>query len=165
MEQAGKAHTGQSRQDRADRTEQTGQSRQDSADRTAQTGENKQVRTTRIRKTVQGKFNHTIGTLLCRQQRVSPCKIQVLLYYSIYLRVQPTRTFKYVKRKRYCNEHIFWSKLWLLYIKITRRNWAFRIWQFRHWFRTFCYLFRAPSLVCREIAHIFYTCPLWSAVV
>ena len=83
MEQAGKAHTGQSRQDRADRT--------------AQTGENKQVRTTRIRKTVQGKFNHTIGTLLCRQQRVSPCKIQVLLYYSIYLRVQPTRTLKYVQ--------------------------------------------------------------------
>jgi hypothetical protein len=96
MEQAGKAHTGQSRQDRADRTEQTGQSRQDSADRTAQTGDNKQVRTTRIRKTVQGKFNHTIGTLLCRNKG-SPCKIQVLLYYSIYLRVQPTRTLKYVQ--------------------------------------------------------------------
>ena len=51
MEQAGKAHTGESRQDRADRT--------------AQTGENKQVRTTRIRKTGQGKFNHNLGTLLC----------------------------------------------------------------------------------------------------
>jgi hypothetical protein len=68
MEQAGKAHTGESRQERADRTEQTGQSRQDRADRTAQTGENKQVRTTRIRKTGQGKFNHTIGTVLCRQK-------------------------------------------------------------------------------------------------
>jgi hypothetical protein len=46
MEQAGKAQTGQSRQDRADRT--------------SQTGDNKQVRTTRIRKTGKGKFNHTI---------------------------------------------------------------------------------------------------------
>ena len=72
MEQAGKAHTGESRQDRADRTAQTGQSRQDSADRTVQTGENKQVRTTRIRKTGQGKFNHTIDTLISRQQRVPP---------------------------------------------------------------------------------------------
>ncbi len=63
------------------RTEQTGQNRQDSADRTAQTGENRQVRTTRARKTGSGKLNHTIGTLLCRQQRVSPCKIQIL--YSI----------------------------------------------------------------------------------
>jgi hypothetical protein len=35
------------------RREQTGQSRQDRADRTAHTGENKQVRTTRIRKTGQ----------------------------------------------------------------------------------------------------------------
>jgi hypothetical protein len=84
-------------QEKADRTEQTGQCRQDRADRTAHTGENKQVRTTRIRKTGQGKFNHTIGTLLCRQKRVSPCKIQVLLYYSIYLRIQPTRTLKYVR--------------------------------------------------------------------
>ena len=33
MELAGKAHTGESRQDRADRTAQTGQSRQDSAHR------------------------------------------------------------------------------------------------------------------------------------
>jgi hypothetical protein len=42
MEQAGKAHTGQNRQDRGDRTEQTGQSRQDRADRTAQTGQHRQ---------------------------------------------------------------------------------------------------------------------------
>jgi hypothetical protein len=55
MEQAGKAHAGE-------------RSRQDRADRTAHTGENKQVRTTRIRKTGQGKFNHTIGTLLCRKK-------------------------------------------------------------------------------------------------
>ena len=58
------------------RIEKTRQNRQDSADRTAETGENRQVRTTGS-----GKLNHTIGTFLCRQQRVSPCKIQIL--YSI----------------------------------------------------------------------------------
>ncbi len=73
MEQAGKAHTGQNRQDKIDRTEKTGQ-----CSRTAQTGENRQVRPTKTRKAGSGKVNHTIGTLLCRQQRVYLCKIQVL---------------------------------------------------------------------------------------
>ena len=63
------------------RIEKTRQNRQDSADTTAQTGENRQVRTTRARKTGSGKLNHTIGRFLCRQKRVSLCKIQIL--YSI----------------------------------------------------------------------------------
>ncbi len=68
IEQAGKAPTGQKRQDRIDRKALTGQ-------------HDRQVRTTRARKTGSGKLNHTIGTFLCRQQRISPCKIQIL--YSI----------------------------------------------------------------------------------
>ena len=72
------------------RIEKKRQNRQDSADRTAQTGEKRQVRTTRARKTGSGKLNHTIGTFLCRQKRVSLCKIQIL--YSIDRSVVTDRT-------------------------------------------------------------------------